>query len=251
MAALASFLVLPEVYKAEATIRASGQSTLVIKTYLESGRFKRKLAQKYDLLPVLYEDLWDTEKGQWKVKDKDKLPTVDKAIADKRFSISVNQDRRTKLITVSWEGKDPQFCQIMVKRIIAGLKDYLNNEYISDAQLQIEAIEQELKALEKQVELWAQKGNLDRAGVPDLDLLKLYVYAGFKERFSELKVADALARKFEVVDEPVFPHKPYKPKRKLIVAVSFVTSLFLAVFLVFFFQFVQKAREKNIASQEH
>ena len=98
IAALASFFVLPEVYKAEATIRASGQSTLVIKTYLESGRFKRKLAQKYDLLPVLYEDLWDTEKGQWKVKDKDKLPTVDRAIVDKKIPVSVNQDRKTNLI---------------------------------------------------------------------------------------------------------------------------------------------------------
>lgn len=246
IAALVSLFGLPQVYKSEATIRPTDQSALAIKTYLESGRLKRKLAQKYDLLPVLYEDLWDREKGQWKVKDKEMLPTIDKAIADKVFPISVSQDQKTKLITVSWEGKDPEFCYIMMGRVILALGDYLDKEYVSDAQTQIQVIERELKPLDKLFGQWTQIWQLDKLKISDIEFLNFYT--GLKRRLTELKAIDALARKFEIVDEPVFPHKPYKPKCKLIVAVSFVTSLFLAIFLVFFFQFVQKAREKNIES---
>jgi uncharacterized protein involved in exopolysaccharide biosynthesis len=54
-----------------------------------------------------------------------------------------------------------------------------------------------------------------------------------------------------VIDEPNLPDIKYKPKRKLIVAVSAVAAIFLAICGVFFLEFIEnaKSRRNEIESQ--
>jgi len=49
----------------------------------------------------------------------------------------------------------------------------------------------------------------------------------------------------EVIDNPTYPEKPSKPKKKLIVVVAFVSSLFLAIFIVFIREYVRSRRMEN------
>jgi uncharacterized protein involved in exopolysaccharide biosynthesis len=49
----------------------------------------------------------------------------------------------------------------------------------------------------------------------------------------------------EVIDNPTYPEKPSKPKKKLIVAVAFVSSLFLAIFIVFVREYVRSRRMES------
>ena len=49
----------------------------------------------------------------------------------------------------------------------------------------------------------------------------------------------------QVIDSPIVPFIPAKPNKRLIVAVSAVSSLFLSIFLVFFLEFIKNAKEKK------
>ncbi|WP_297887322.1 Wzz/FepE/Etk N-terminal domain-containing protein [Sulfurihydrogenibium sp.] len=51
----------------------------------------------------------------------------------------------------------------------------------------------------------------------------------------------------EVIDYPTYPEKPSKPKKRLMVAVAFVSSLFLAIFIVFIREAI-KNRKKRFAN---
>ena len=54
---------------------------------------------------------------------------------------------------------------------------------------------------------------------------------------------------FQVVDPPYVPKKPYKPKKRLILAVSAVSGLFLGVFLSFFVEWLENARREHAKDQ--
>ena len=49
----------------------------------------------------------------------------------------------------------------------------------------------------------------------------------------------------EVIDNPTYPEKPSKPKKKLMVAVAFVSSLFLAIFIVFIREYIKSRKMEN------
>jgi len=51
---------------------------------------------------------------------------------------------------------------------------------------------------------------------------------------------------FQVIDPPQVPEIRSWPKRKLIVVVSFMGSFFLAIFVVFFMEFIKKLKSEQI-----
>ncbi len=67
-------------------------------------------------------------------------------------------------------------------------------------------------------------------------LLKLYENV----RFAEMKEAIYI----EVIDPPYTLSEPVKPNRKLIVAITFISSLFLSIFVVLLFESLRKRHEQ-------
>jgi uncharacterized protein involved in exopolysaccharide biosynthesis len=49
----------------------------------------------------------------------------------------------------------------------------------------------------------------------------------------------------QVLDKPVVPYKPFKPNKKLIVAVAGISALFLSIFIVFFMNFIDNVKKKT------
>jgi uncharacterized protein involved in exopolysaccharide biosynthesis len=70
-------------------------------------------------------------------------------------------------------------------------------------------------------------------------LLKEYELAKAQEMKEQIS--------FQVIDPPYVPKedKPYKPKKKLIVAVALVSGLFLGIFLAFFSEWLENVRKKH------
>ena len=66
----------------------------------------------------------------------------------------------------------------------------------------------------------------------------------------ELSLKPPLTENFKIIGES-FTNHPYKPKKKLILAVSAVSGLFLGVFLAFFLEWIENAsrRHKNNQTQ--
>ncbi len=71
-------------------------------------------------------------------------------------------------------------------------------------------------------------------------LVKLYEQAKLEENKDTLYV--------EVIDYPVVPDKKVKPKRALMVAVAFFSSLFLSLFLALFLEWLENVKEQRKAS---
>ena len=53
----------------------------------------------------------------------------------------------------------------------------------------------------------------------------------------------------EIVQPPYSSARPVKPKKTLIMAITLATSLFFAVFMAFFVEFLAKSKEKIVANQ--
>jgi len=57
-------------------------------------------------------------------------------------------------------------------------------------------------------------------------------------------IKDSKTRLLNVTESPVMPKKPYSPKKSLVVAVAFVSSLFLALFLVLIIDWIGAVRKQ-------
>ena len=231
VAAIVSLYVLTPTYKAQATLQVNGQSKQTVVNYLGSNKFAKLLIKQYDLLPRLYPEIWDQSAKKWMVDD-ERIPQVEQAMSSESFPLNESIDGST--LTITWQGNDPQFCASMLNNVIQEIHGYLQNEYNSPAQTRIQVLREEIENLKAIAE------GLENPG----EEIFLTI-ANMQNKIAELRGQDLLARKMSVLDEPIPPQNPEKPNPKLITGLSFVLSLFLAVFLVFFLHFVHTARQKQ------
>ncbi|HOV10116.1 MAG TPA: hypothetical protein PK482_13515, partial [Spirochaetota bacterium] len=57
-------------------------------------------------------------------------------------------------------------------------------------------------------------------------------------------IKDSKTRLLNVTESPVMPKKSYSPKKSLVVAVAFVSSLFLALFLALIIDWIGAVRKQ-------
>lgn len=76
------------------------------------------------------------------------------------------------------------------------------------------------------------------------ELSKNYEKALFKNSY-DLKINNFFI--LNVIEKPLSVEKPVKPKRKLIIAVSGVSSLFIGVFLAFFLEWLNSVKESRVS----
>ncbi len=88
-----------------------------------------------------------------------------------------------------------------------------------------------------------QKGNLRLLGFNPLDL-EGYIL-NLKQQLEVIKAQRELISGAELVVSGALPRRPTKPKRALILAVAGVSGLFLGIFLAFFVEWWEKAREEH------
>jgi hypothetical protein len=233
-----SFLLKP-IYRAEATLNSTSESSPVITSYLSSTKLKRNLIEKYNLLPVLYSDSWDHESETWRVKNSRTLPTVQTALSEGKLPLKVENGPR-----LIWEGPDPVFNVLMLERVINELDNYLENEFISNAQVQISIFELELKPIITRFEeVWDQFWSMDKVNLATIDLMR--EYARLKGRISDLQSNNALSRKYSVVNEPIAMADPIFPNTKIMVAATFVGSSIFSIFAVSFYNALQRSRRRT------
>ncbi len=65
----------------------------------------------------------------------------------------------------------------------------------------------------------------------------------------EIKILPQNIKYSSIIGKPIINDYPIKPKKKLILIVSFITSLILGIFLIFFFEFLKGLKEKEKATK--
>lgn len=279
VAGVVSFFYLPKTYKSTAAlipakqeksslgslgglignlslpITLPGQGSSNIISFLESRTLKERLISKYDLLPVLYAGLWDAEKKSWMVEAPEEKPTIIKALQSQIFDnyFSVSKDSKTDLINLSWSGIEPEFCYLMLERVIRELTFFLENEYVSDARREREFVEGQLAKATGELEYWERQVPSEKLTLSKITRERLAsqtVYTELRKQLELAKISEAKELEtFKVLDHPYVPERPFKPKKLLIIALTLVVSFFIALFGVFLINFIRnlKKEEKQVA----
>jgi uncharacterized protein involved in exopolysaccharide biosynthesis len=100
------------------------------------------IAQGYirdqNLLPVLYAQKWDGVSKQWKVSDKNKIPTLWMGYQYFRKNIQqVVEDKSTGLVTLRITWKDPQFAAKWANDLVKATNEYLRGKAIRESERNI------------------------------------------------------------------------------------------------------------------
>jgi len=274
-AGIISFIFLPKEYKSTATlipakqekssfgslsgligdlplpISLPGQGSSNIMSFLESRTLKERLITKYNLLPVLYSDIWNPETKVWEVAAPEKKPTIIKALQSEILDqfFSVNQDNKTELINMSWSGEQPDFCSLMLERVINELTFFLENEYVSDARREREFVEGQLANATEDLEFWERQvpsKKLTLSKITRERLASQAIYAELRKQLELAKINEAKKLEtFEILDMPYVPEKPFKPKIKLNMILTFIASFFIALLGVFSLNFIHNLKQKE------
>ena len=230
----------------------TGGSGIEIMALLKSEILKAEVIKQYNLLPVLLYNQWDKEKKTWKKpgllatlmakakksimaffqrssadEEKDSIPTISDGIRAMEGILTVSEDRKLGTINLYVEYPDPEIAAEIIDYIIKTLRDHMSKEAIRIAQENKKILERELT----------------RTSDPTIQQ-KLYALLASQVETSVMaKVNENFS--FKVIDPPRVPDRKYKPKRSLMVAVAFVTGLFLSIFLAFFLEYIEKVKNKK------
>ncbi|MCX5847790.1 MAG: Wzz/FepE/Etk N-terminal domain-containing protein [Deltaproteobacteria bacterium] len=231
-----------------------GTTASEIVALLESNILREKVIERYNLMPVLFYEDWDAEKKDWKrggiklnplyymkkltgmllpeakgVKKKDDdIPDIWDGIRMLDDDIvNVKNNIKDNTITITADFHDAETTAKIVEYFLVTLTDHMSSEAKRVATINKQYLEGELGKTadpllrQKIYELIAQQ-------------LETSMTAEVKENFA-----------FKVIDPPKAPDKKIKPKRALMVIVSFILSVFIGVFLAFFMEYLEKVKSQE------
>lgn len=164
------------------------------------------------LLPVLFANDWDANAGRWKSINHDDIPTLWDAykLIEKRVR-QVKVDKKTGLVTLIIEWKDPEIAARWAQGMVNRANTYLRTKAVKNA-------ENNLTYLQEQAR---QATSVE---------LQQTIY-----RFMEIEVKKAMLANaseeyaFKIIDPPVVPEEVESPKRLRIAAVGVLAGLFMAI----------------------
>lgn len=166
-----------------------------------------------NLLPVLYDGQWDADSGKW--KDPQSVPSLWRATNHFLGILKVSPDRKTGLVTVAIEWKDPTQARDWVTELIARTNAKLKARALEDGERNLAYLEGQARVI-RQVEL--QQALF---GLVEGELKKMMLAKG----------SDEFA--FRTIDAAVVPEKRMRPKRRQIAVMGVLLGMFLGVVLVF------------------
>ena len=163
-----------------------------------------------------------------KKDDNEKQPTLFDIYTDLSKQFSISTDKKTGLINIDFISPSREFAYKTLNQFLEDSTNYLVERNLKDLNSQINKYQKELKKTDN-LELKAELAKLVSG------LIKQKVYINSSKYY-----------KVKVITDPYIPDvkDKVKPKRALIVIVAFITSFILAIFLVFFIEFI-KGEEKE------
>jgi uncharacterized protein involved in exopolysaccharide biosynthesis len=255
VAAVIISLMLPNIYRSEATIiprqqeKSAASSALSalgalgglagemvglggggdinkFEVVLKSRELARRVVEKYKLMPELFEDEWDPLKKEWK---ENPAPTLQDAYKSLMDMLAVSRDRKTDVMTVKFDHEDPNYAKIMVDHYLTELSETLREETLKDAA-------ENKRFLQEQLEQTSDP------------LLKVKISELLAKEIE--KETFARAQKyysFIVLDPPVAADldKEVKPRRSLIFILSVTVACFFATLLAFFLEYIHNVKNSQ------
>ena len=193
---------------------------------LKSRELTRRVVDRYDLMPDLFEDQWDPLMNGWK---ENPAPTFQDVYRLLMGMLKVTRQSNPDFLTLAFENEDPRFAKIMVANYLAELSESLRQETLEEAA-------ENKRFLEKQIE-----------ATPDILLKeKLWILLS-KETQKEIFLKAQRYHGFILLDPPVAPDpdKKIKPNRALIFILSVMTALLVAILLSVLLEYIENIKERE------
>jgi uncharacterized protein involved in exopolysaccharide biosynthesis len=194
---------------------------------LQSGKFIRVFIKEKNLLPILFEEIWDADKQAWIVESKENEPSEQQAVESFKGLLSIDEDTKSGLITLSVSWKDPEVVAEWANDLVKQLNEQLRGQAIADSKKRVGYLEQELA----------------KTTLQDMRAVLYNLLESEKQKAMLANVNEDFA--LEVIDPAVAPEHREKPNRKLIVALGVVCGVFLGIFAVFFFRLLKKLKNSD------
>jgi uncharacterized protein involved in exopolysaccharide biosynthesis len=195
------------------TFLGGGGSTEENLAVLNSREFLWKFIQEKKLMPILFEDKWDSVQKKWTESDPKKQPGQLSAV--RLFSkgvLEVITDKKSSLVTVAIDWKDPELAAAWADQLVMQLNQHLRLEAIARSERNLKYLNEELAHTQLEE---MRKTLFDLIGQEQ----KNAMLANAQREFA-----------FRMIDPAVVPDKKIKPKRTIIVLLATVLSGFIAIF---------------------
>jgi hypothetical protein len=115
-------------------------------TSLTSNAHIQGFIESENLLPVLFENLWDAEQGQWAVESPADIPTLsDGYDLFRNKLLTVAEDPITGIVELSIEWKDPVLAADWANTLVAMLNESLREKVMLESDKTIDFLNQELE----------------------------------------------------------------------------------------------------------
>ncbi len=117
---------------------------------LRSRALTERFIEERSLLPVLFEKQWDADRGAWIESDPRRMPTLRDGfrVFDERVR-TVAEDRKTGMVTVAVDWKDPAVAADWANGLVALANETLRQRAIQEATDTLAYLDRELGRIEK------------------------------------------------------------------------------------------------------
>lgn len=202
-----------------------GSDTITAIATLKSRTFTEQFIRDYKLLPILFEDEGEITEQNKAVNDSGKAPTMWDAHKVFNTIRNISEDKKTGLITLSIEWKDPKQAANWANELVTRI----NMRFRADA---LKESERNLKFLHEQI---------NKTSVVDIQTALFGLIESEMKKAMLANVSDEYA--FNIIDVAVEPEERIKPKRRVIVMLGFVIGVFLGIFSGFLRHLVSLQRD--------
>lgn len=192
-------------------VGTAGDPTQEAIATLKSRILTEAFIDEKGLLPILFADAWDAEKKKWKAEDPQDIPTLWKAyeVFDRNIR-SVKQDKKTGLVTLAVEWKNPALAAQWANELVKRVNRQRQKEAITEAEKSMAYLQDQLQRTSS-VEVQQAIYRLIEAQTKSVMVAK---------------TRDDYA--FKIIDPAVAPERKAKPKRKFIVMLGLLVGLIVS-----------------------
>ncbi len=168
-----------------------------------------------NLMPYLFPEMWDTSKKEWKVKDTAAIPKLRSGIEllrGKHLVVLVNSKNNT--ITLGINFPNATLAEKINNYYLVALNNKVREDVVRDAESNRVFLEASAKSTSDPLIL-EKIQNLAAVEIERMMLVN--------------------SQSFDILEKPVLPLSPVKPKRKLIIIISIFAGLFVSIASVYIY----------------
>lgn len=182
---------------------------------LQSRSFAQRFIEDERLLPAFFPEDWDPDQQAWKAGPDHARDARDGVRYFLEKVLRVSEDKRSGLVTVTVDWRDPQEAAIWANLLAERVNAETRASAIADAERNIAFLREELS----RARLVAMQQAIGR--LMEVELQKYMLAKGASEY------------SYRVVDPATTPKKPRRPRRALVVALSLLLGIAMGSGLVY------------------